>query len=78
MLLREWDPLSLMADPTAPRDEYDCLVGPLLNRLQAAATVADLAAHLHHELEEHYGCPFSRKEPTLELAVGADPQTEVT
>jgi hypothetical protein len=44
-----------MGNPDAPRDEYDCLLGPLLTRLAASASRADIAGYLRHELVEHFG-----------------------
>lgn len=54
-LVNEWDPIGVMDDPTWPRDEYECLVGPLLRRLEAGATADEVAAYLHAELTGHFG-----------------------
>lgn len=54
-LICEWDPIGVMDDPDWPRDEYDCLVGPLLTLLQSGATSAAIADHLRKELVEHFG-----------------------
>jgi hypothetical protein len=37
-LMCDWDPIGVMDDPNWPRDEYDCLVGPLLTLLQSGAS----------------------------------------
>src|SRR5262245_11053793 len=54
-LLCQWDPIGVMADPQWSRDEYDCLLGPLLGRLLRGATAAELTTFLEHELREHFG-----------------------
>lgn len=54
-LLCEWDPIGIMANPDAPRDEYDCLLGPLLTRLQSSAPESDIATYLRHEITTHFG-----------------------
>ena len=51
-LLNEWDPIGV-ADLVD--DEYDCLEWPLLSRLTAGCTVADLRSFLRHELVDHFG-----------------------
>ncbi|MFG3509998.1 hypothetical protein ACGF5F_31355 [Streptomyces sp. NPDC047821] len=51
-LLNEWDPIGV-ADEV--RDEYDCMLTPLLQRLQNGAGTAEIAAFLRRELEEHFG-----------------------
>ena len=33
-LLCEWDPIGVMDDPEWPRDEYDCMIGPVLRLLE--------------------------------------------
>lgn len=38
----EWDPIGVMTDPNWPRDEYECLVGPLLTLLQSGASDAEI------------------------------------
>jgi hypothetical protein len=54
-LMCEWDPIGIMGNPDAPRDEYDCLLGPLLTRLQSATPDADIAGYLRDELVAHFG-----------------------
>ncbi|MFE4633032.1 hypothetical protein ACFRJ1_06590 [Streptomyces sp. NPDC056773] len=51
-LLNEWDPIGV-ADEV--RDEYDCLLAPLLGRLREGADQAQIEVLLRHELEEHFG-----------------------
>ena len=54
-LICEWDPLGVMADPAWPRDEYDCLVGPLLTLVQSGASKEEIALYLRTEIVEHFG-----------------------
>jgi hypothetical protein len=53
-LVNEWDPIGLI-NTGAPEDEYDCLVGPILRRLEAETSVHEIAAFLDHEMVEHFG-----------------------
>src|SRR5262249_41523899 len=53
-LLHDWDPIGVMGAGT-PHDEYNCLVGPLLTLLQSHATQAEIASHLHKEIDSHFG-----------------------
>ena len=57
-LLNEWDPIGV--GPDGPRDEYQCLVGPLLTMLQSGATQDEMAAYLETELVEHFGLAPNR------------------
>ncbi|WP_019357589.1 hypothetical protein [Streptomyces sp. AA1529] len=51
-LLNEWDPIGV-ADEV--RDEYDCMLAPLLVRLRGGASQSEIAEFLQRELEEHFG-----------------------
>ena len=57
-LLYEWDPIGV--GPDGPRDEYACLVGPLLTMLQSGATQGEIASYLETELVEHFGLELNR------------------
>lgn len=54
-LMCEWDPIGVMSVPDCPRDEYDCLVGPLLTLLGSEASEEDIAAYFRKEIDEHFG-----------------------
>ena len=54
-LLGEWDPIGVMHVPSWPRDEYDCLIGPLLTLLQSGAGDDAVANYLRKEVVEHFG-----------------------
>lgn len=54
-LMCEWDPIGVMDDPNSPRDEYDCLVGPLLTLLDSGASKEEIARYLRKEVDEHFG-----------------------
>lgn len=55
-LVNESDPIGLIGTG-APTDEYDCLMGPLLRRLQAEHSIEEIAAFLDREMIEHFGVP---------------------
>jgi hypothetical protein len=44
-----------MDDPDWPRDEYDCLAGPLLTLLQSDADDDEIVSYLRKEIDEHFG-----------------------
>lgn len=54
-LLWEWDPIGVRPASDWPRDEYDCLVGPLLTLLDAGASTEEITLHVHQALDEHFG-----------------------
>lgn len=54
-LLCAWDPIGVMDDPDWPRDEYDCLVAPVLRRLDAGESPESLAAFLETEVRAYFG-----------------------
>ena len=41
-LVNDWDPVGLIA-AGAPTDEYDCVSGPLLRRLEEQASAGEIA-----------------------------------
>jgi hypothetical protein len=53
-LVNEWDPIGLLA-LGAPRDEYDCLVGPLLTRLDRGDAAATIETWLSRHIPDHFG-----------------------
>jgi hypothetical protein len=54
-LLCEWDPIGVMDDPEWPRDEYDCMLGPLMRLLKDGAEVGQIADYLQSEITGHFG-----------------------
>jgi hypothetical protein len=54
-LLCEWDPIGVMDDPEWPRDEYDCMVGPVMRLLESGASEAAITAYLRAEIADHFG-----------------------
>jgi hypothetical protein len=54
-LINAWDPIGVLDDPDWPRDEYEGLVGPVLRRLEAGDTPAQLAAYLRAEARDRFG-----------------------
>ncbi|MFI1932498.1 hypothetical protein [Streptomyces sp. NPDC020330] len=59
-LLNEWDPIGV-ADEV--RDEYDCMLVPLLHLLRRGAGQAEIGEFLRHELEDHFGLAPLPSEP---------------
>jgi hypothetical protein len=54
-LFCEWDPIGVMVDPEWPRDEYDCMVGPVMRLLETGASDAEIADYLRSEITDHFG-----------------------
>ena len=57
-LVNSWDPIGVFDEDDEdgwPRDEYDCLVGPLLSRLTRGANAQEIREHLARELVDHFG-----------------------
>jgi hypothetical protein len=65
-LIDEWDPVGLL-QIGAPKDEYDCLVGPILLHLERGDSPAQLAAWLQSYIADHFemsapdALPFAQK-----------------
>jgi hypothetical protein len=51
-LLNAWDPIGV-ADLVS--DEYDCLIDPLLHKLSAGDSQADISQYLQTQLADHFG-----------------------
>jgi hypothetical protein len=54
-LLNEWDPIGVMAEPDWPANEYDALVDPLRERLDAGATAGELEVFLEAHVRDYIG-----------------------
>jgi hypothetical protein len=54
-ILCDWDPIGVMDDPEWPRDEYDCMLGPLMRLLKEEAEVGRIADYLQAEITGHFG-----------------------
>jgi hypothetical protein len=55
-LLNRWDPIGVYDELLdLPRDEYDCLIGPILTRLAAYDGRASYSEYLWNEIEIHFG-----------------------
>ena len=68
-LVNAWDPLGVLCDPTWPRDEYDCLVGPLRSGLERGMSVDEIAAFLVHKLQDHFGIGAEASQPAAFAAL---------
>jgi hypothetical protein len=55
-LIDAWDPVGLLKTG-APTDEYECLVGPILTRLERGEPSAQLATWLQAHIADHFGVP---------------------
>lgn len=53
-LLNSWDPIGVI-EHGAPLDEYDCMIAPVLDLLDAGAGADGIARFLRSELGEHFG-----------------------
>lgn len=62
-LINAWDPIGVLDDPSWPRDEYDALVGPVLRRLEAGDTPAELAEYLRAEVRDRFGLDSDARPP---------------
>jgi hypothetical protein len=51
-LLCEWDPIGVMSEPEWPRDEYDCMVAPIMRLLEVGASEENIAGYLRTEITE--------------------------
>ncbi|MEU5217188.1 hypothetical protein AB0G79_13450 [Streptomyces sp. NPDC020807] len=58
-LLNTWDPIGV-ADEV--RDEYDCMIGPLLAMLRGGADPTAIAAFLRRDMEDHFGLGCTESE----------------
>jgi hypothetical protein len=54
LLLVQWDPLGAVA-AGAPRDEYDCMIGPIHGLLRRGTSVDEMNTLLIRELVHHFG-----------------------
>ena len=52
-MLLDWDPIGVSAEPGWPRDEYDDLIPPLRERLEAGAHAGELAIFLEAHVSGH-------------------------
>lgn len=63
-MLNTWNPLGVYDwELDYPPDEYDCLISPLLSRLQAGEGVIELSEYLWFRLKEHFGVDPARLQP---------------
>jgi hypothetical protein len=55
-LIDRWDPVDLLKNG-ALKDEYACLVGPILSRLERGENPDQLGAWLGSHIADHFGVP---------------------
>jgi len=56
-ILNQWDFIGVHPFNDGPTDEYDCLIGPIISRLNANSTNEELKNFLIKELNDHFGMP---------------------
>jgi hypothetical protein len=61
-MMVDWDPTGVIGDSHAPRDEYECLVGPLLTLLQSGASNVEIERYLAKQVLEHFGLSPNRSD----------------
>ena len=52
--VRRWDPVGLEA-MGAPKDEYECLVGPISSAVRRGVTARELADAAASQIADHFG-----------------------
>ena len=52
-LLNKWDFIGVV--PDGGQTEYDCLIGPLMRRLESGQSAKDLAHFLGQQIPDHFG-----------------------
>jgi hypothetical protein len=52
-LIDSWDPIGLL-QIGAPKDEYECLVGPILSHLERGDDPVELATWLQSYIADHF------------------------
>ena len=60
-IINGWDPIGVFTMPGGPRDEYDCVVGPLMRRLENGEPVEAVAQYLSEEFTDHFGLSISEE-----------------
>ncbi len=58
-LLNEWDFIGVV--PLGAKDEYDCLIDPVLKILSEGKDETDLSAYLKLFIKEHFGMELDQK-----------------
>ena len=55
-IVNEWDPIGVFGlGAQAPKDEYECLVAPVLGMLAKDVSEAEIAEYLNLEMQTHFG-----------------------
>ncbi len=69
-LLCAWDPIGVI--PGAPRDEYDCVMAPLIGWLRRGESPEQIALYLEEMIRDHFGLrPVWGSLPSRTLAAEA-------
>lgn len=62
ILFNQWDPLGVLPFKGGPKDEYECLVIPVLSLLQQHCLKTEIIHYLDKRLKEHMGLNLPSKE----------------
>lgn len=54
-LLNEWDPIGVEPKHGGPKDEYNCLLNPILDLLSEGTNDREFSNFLLQELKDHFG-----------------------
>jgi hypothetical protein len=71
-ILNEWDFIGIYPFKGGPKDEYDCLINPILSHLHKNITEEELNNFLIKELDEHFGLnplKFTKIEDVVEKII---------
>ena len=52
--VNDWDPIGLI-ELGAPKDEYECLVGPLMRMLENENSRTEIGSYLKQHIPDHFG-----------------------
>lgn len=52
--VNDWDPIGLI-ELGAPKDEYECLVGPLMRMLENENSPTEIGNYLKQHIPDHFG-----------------------
>lgn len=54
-ILNNWDFIGVLPFEGGPKDEYDCLIPPILGLLNKGTKEEEVASLLNKKLEDHFG-----------------------
>lgn len=55
-IINRWDPIGVFKmDSARPKDESECVAGPVMRMLEAGRSVDEITQYLEEEVREHVG-----------------------